>query len=301
MRFDLVDLRLFLAIAEAGSITGGAERAGLALASASARIRGLEERLGVRFLERRRRGIALTQAGHALLHHAQALEGRIAQMTGELSSYAKGFRARVRLFSNTAAAAELLPDIIADFLARHATIDVDLEERPSHAVIEAVAGGAADLGVAIARDDLDHLQQRPFRIDRLVVLAPRGWAGLERQRAIAFDAIADAPFVGLSPGNPLQEHIVRQAARRGHHLAFRVRVATLDAVCRLVAQGIGIAIVPEVAARRAGAGSRRLLLTDAWARRQLSLWARDFSALPLQAQLLADALAPDQCSSHPGA
>jgi DNA-binding transcriptional LysR family regulator len=105
--------------------------------------------------------------------------------------------------------------------------------------------------------------------------------------------------VGLSAGNPLQEHIVRQAARLGHHLAFRVRLATLDAVCRLVSRGIGIAVVPEVAARRPGLASRLHIvpLKDEWATRHLVLWARRFSGLSPHGELLAGALAPDDASS----
>jgi DNA-binding transcriptional LysR family regulator len=67
MQFDLVDLQLFVAIAEANSITHGAARANLALASASARIKALEATLGVALLVRGRRGIVLTAAGEALL------------------------------------------------------------------------------------------------------------------------------------------------------------------------------------------------------------------------------------------
>ena len=73
MRFDLVALHLFLHVAEAGGIPAGAERAGLALASASARVRGMEEALGAALLERGRRGVGLTPAGHSVAHHARAV------------------------------------------------------------------------------------------------------------------------------------------------------------------------------------------------------------------------------------
>jgi DNA-binding transcriptional LysR family regulator len=146
---------------------------------------------------------------------------------------------------------DALLEIFAGFLSKHTHIDVDLEERPSHVIVEAIASGAADMGIAIARSDFDHLEHRPFRTDRLVVLTSREWPRFRRNQSTAFNEVATEPFVGLSPGNPLQEHIVRQAACLGHQLAFRMRLATLDAVCRLVSRGIGIAAVPEVAARRA--------------------------------------------------
>ncbi|MEI9421254.1 LysR substrate-binding domain-containing protein [Mesorhizobium sp. Cs1299R1N1] len=289
MRFDLTDLRLFLLVAERGSITRGAELAGLALASASARIKGMEESLGAPLLERRRRGVVPTAAGQALLHHARAVQNQIEAMAGDLGAYATGLRARVRLMANTAATSELLRDILPAFLAAHPGIDIDLDERPSNEIAEAVANGAADLGIAASWAGLSHLEQKPFFVDRLVVIIARTQPGLEGHHAALADILGE-PFVGLSAGHPLQEHIARQAARLGGHLHFRIRVPGLDDVCRLVSQGAGIAIVPESAARRSARTLRSLRLTDDWATRQLNLCARSFEALTPQAKLLAAAL-----------
>ncbi|TIX22983.1 LysR substrate-binding domain-containing protein [Mesorhizobium sp.] len=287
MRFDLIDLRLFLLVAERGSITHGAELAGLALASASARIKGMEERLGAPLLERRRRGVVPTAAGQALVHHARAVQNQIEAMAGDLAAYATGLRARVRLMANTAATNELLRGILPAFLVANPRIDVDLDERPSHEIAEAVASGAADLGIAATWAGLSHLEQKPFFIDRLVVIAARNRPGLEGLRRISLTDILGESFVGLSTGHALQEHITRQAARLGGHLHVRIRVPGLDNVCRLVAQGAGIAIVPASAARRT---VRSVRLTDDWATRQLNLCARRFDELAPQAKLLAAAL-----------
>ncbi|MER8697090.1 LysR substrate-binding domain-containing protein [Mesorhizobium opportunistum] len=290
MRFDLTDLRLFLLVAERGSITHGGELAGLALASASARIKGMEESLGAPLLERRRRGVVPTAAGQALLHHARAVQNQIEAMAGDLGAYATGLRARVRLMANTAATSELLRDMLPAFLVAHPGIDIDLDERPSHEIAEAVASGAADLGIAATWAGLSHLEQKPFFIDRLVAIAARDRPGLKGHTASLGDLLGEA-FVGLSAGHPLQEHITRQAARLGGHLHFRIRVPGLDSVCRLVAQGAGIAVVPESAARRSARTLRSLRLTDDWATRELNLCARRFDDLTPQAKLLAAALA----------
>ena len=73
MRFDFTDLNLFRHIVEAGSITHGAERANLALAAASTRIRKMELALGAELLVRGRAGVTPTQAGRTLLQHARAI------------------------------------------------------------------------------------------------------------------------------------------------------------------------------------------------------------------------------------
>jgi molybdate transport repressor ModE-like protein len=180
MHFDLVDLRLFLHVAEAGSITAGAEHAGLSLASASARVRGMEEQAGASLLERGHRGVELTPAGRTLLHHARLVTGQMERMRGELGEYARGLKGHVRLLANTAAAAEFLPEILAAFLAANPSVDVDLDERPSAEVARAVAEGLAEIGIAADHADFSGLVVMPFRTDRLMLVVPRGHASTRR-------------------------------------------------------------------------------------------------------------------------
>ena len=202
MRFDLVDLRLFLFVVEAASITHGAARAGMALASASERIRLMEESLRAPLLERHRRGVRATPAGVALVHHAQLVIQQLERMRGELSEYADGFRGRVRLLANTTATAEFLPATLAAFLSQHPQIDIDLEERSSRDIVRAVAGNLAEIG--IVGDEVNpakELQTFPFAEDRLVLIAPRDHV-VSHQRAIAFrDALA-YDHIGLPPVMP---------------------------------------------------------------------------------------------------
>ena len=191
MRFDFVDLRLFLFVVEAASITHGAARAGMALASASERIRLMEESLGAALLDRHRRGVRVTPAGAALAHHAQLVIQQLERMRGELSEHADGVRGRVRLFANTTASAEFLPASLAAFLLQHPQIDIDLEEHSSRDIVRAVAGDLAEIG--IVGDEVNpakELQTFPFAEDHLVLIAPRDHA-VTRQRTIAFrDALA---------------------------------------------------------------------------------------------------------------
>ncbi|MGL4965288.1 MAG: LysR substrate-binding domain-containing protein [Inquilinus sp.] len=298
MRFDLTDLRLFLHVAEAGSITAGAERAALALASASARIRGMEAVAGTALLQRGRRGVAPTPAGEAVLHHARLVLQQMERMRGELGDYARGLKGHVRILGNTAAVTEFLPEPLAEWLATHPRIDIDLEERPSHAIVEAVAAGLADLGIVADMADGGAadggLERIPFRIDRLVLAAPRGHP-LAARRRIAFAEVLGEDFVGLSPGSALQDHLARHAARAGRPLKLRVRLGGFDAVCRMVEQGVGLAVVPETAARRCrrSMAIRAVPLSDPWALRRLSICVRSLGALPVHARRLVEHLRED--------
>ncbi|WP_263142771.1 LysR substrate-binding domain-containing protein [Pseudomonas sp. RIT-PI-AD] len=294
MRFDLSDLRLFLHIVEADSITAGADRAHLALASASARIKSMEDALGTPLLERHRRGARPTPAGRALEHHARAMLHRLELLVGDMGRYADGLRGRVRLLANTAAFSEYLPGLLGAFLLRHPHIDLDLEERPSHTILDALARRQAELGILAAHEERHGLASRPFCEDRLVCVTHRAHGDFLGRRRVRFADLADQVFVGMPSDNALQQHLVSKAAQAGQHLTVRVRMGSFGALCRLVGQGVGIAILPETAARRhrRAAALRILHLEDDWALRQLRLCAVDFDGLSPHARALADHLAP---------
>src|SRR4029450_13485131 len=99
MRFDLVDLQLFIAVAETRSITRGAQRVHLALASASERIKGLAASPAVALLPPGRRGVELTSAGESLLDHARIVMHNVDALRGDLASFASGARASVHLLA----------------------------------------------------------------------------------------------------------------------------------------------------------------------------------------------------------
>src|SRR5215470_2012677 len=292
MRFDLVDLRLFLLVTEAASITHGAARAGMALASASERIRLMEDSFGAPLLERNRRGVRATPAGSALVHHAQVVIQQVERMRAELSEYAEGLRGRVRLFANTTAIAEFLPAALGAFLSLHPQIDIDLEERSSREIVRAVAGNVAEIG--IVGDEVNpakELQTFPFAEDRLVLIAPRDHV-VSRRRTILFRDSLAYDHVGLPAGNALQDQMEDHAARAGRRLKLRVRLPDFDAVCQVVGNGVGVAVVPETAARRyqRSATFRIIPLTDTWAPRRLTICVRSFAALAPAGQRLVEHL-----------
>jgi len=293
VHFDLTDLRLFAAVVEEGSLTAGASRAGISLPSASARMKGMEEMLGTTLLERHRRGVLPTPAGAALFHHSQLVLAQMERLRGDLREHARGgVRGHIRLISNTTALEEYLPDVLAGWLAANPGVDIALEERLSYEIAPAVAQGRADIGVLVDLPGIEGLETYPFRIDRFVVIVPRGHA-LARQRKIAFVDVLNEEFVGLVEGSALAEHLAWQSTRLGRSLNPRIRLRGLDAVCRMVEARVGIAVVPETAAtrcRRTMALST-LRLTDTWAVRRLIVCVRRKEALPAHTRRLVEHLA----------
>ena len=291
MRFDLVDLQLFIAVADQRSITRGADRAHLALASASARIKGLEEALGVLLLKRGRRGVELTAAGESLLDHARVVMHNVEAMRGDLAGFASGVRASVLLLANTSGLSEHLPKALAAFLREHPDINVDVEERESVDIANAIAVGAADLGFAAEHALPDNVERFAFSEDRLTLVTARRGT-LAGRRQVDFQEAAGHAFVGLTNATALQVHISKHAARLGMRLHFRARLRDFDAICQMVAAGVGIAVVPEAAARRCARTMpiAMIRIRDSWANRKLVICARSFRALPRPAKLLVEHL-----------
>ena len=292
MRFDLADLRLFLNVIEAGSITHGAERMHLAIAAASTRIRNMEAALGTPLLHRERQGVHPTEAGRTLLHHARILLQQAERMRGDLGEYADGIRGQVRLMSNTNALTEFLPEPLSAFLAAHPQVNIDLEERLSDEIVAAVADGTADVGIVAGTVELAGLEVMPFRVDRFVLVVAPGHP-LSTVDRIAFGDALDYDFVGLDRASALQRFLSEKAERIGRRLRLRVQLRGFDAVCRLVECNVGIGVVPATTAERhAKAMSiHRIELTDEWAVRKLTICVRRQADLPIYARDLVRHLA----------
>lgn len=287
MRFDLTDLRLFLHVAAAGTITGGAQRAHMTLASASERIRGMEQSLGAPLLARSARGVQPTQAGHTLLRHARLVLRQMEELQSELVGQDGGLRGHIHLMCNTSALAVHLPEVLSGFLALHPRVSMELEERPSDQIVQALRHALCDVGLVSDAVDCEGLQCLDFRDDPLCVIVARNHP-LAARRRTALPEVASLPFVGLGTSSALQVHLDQHAGRLGLRLGYRIRVANLESVCRMVGLGVGVAVVPRIVATRVVRSMRihPLALVEPWAARKLVLCARNFEALPQQAREL---------------
>lgn len=287
MRFDLIDLRLFLNVYETGTITAAAAASHMTLASASERIRGMEEAIAAPLLVRDRRGARVTPAGRALVHHARLVLAQVDRMHDDLGEYGAGLRGHVRLLCNTSALSEHLPDVISSFLAEHTGISMDLEERTSDEIVDAVRNQLCDVGVVADSVDLDGLEHFVFRPDPLVLAVPRDHA-LSKKKSVDLAEVVQHPFVGLGAGSALHDHVTQQARRLGTSLDYRVRLRGFDSICRVVGRGIGLAIVPKAVCLRyaRSAGIKMVSLSDPWAQRNLVVCMRHMQDLPDYVQQL---------------
>ena len=234
MTYDLTDLQLFLQVVDQGSITRGADRSHLSLASASARIKAMEKALGAPLLIRHRRGVVPSPAGWLLVAHAREVVGQIARMRSELARYSDGLRSALVILANTSATETLVSSVMVDFMADNPDIDLELEERPSHEIVAAVTDGRVELGIIADTVDSGRLECAMLRPDPLVVIARPGHA-LAGRAHVAFSECLGHPFVGFTEGNPLQEHLSGQTQPLGLRPRYRAHLPTTEAICSAVA------------------------------------------------------------------
>lgn len=277
---DLATLRVIVAAAELGSISAAGDRLELAVAAASARITALEESLGLKVFERSSRGVRLTPAGQMLVQRARTLLSDVDRLAMDLHGFSKGLQGHVRLVANTSAVLELLPRKLERLASRHPLIRVDLEEHGSLDIPMLLLQGRADLGIVDIAHAVQDIEFQDLFSDTLVLVVP-GSHRLAQRKRLAFEEALDEVFIALSNGTALSNRIVASAAQAGRPIRIGMQMRGFDAVCRMVAAGLGVGVMPReaIAPQLASLPICAVALTDPWARRTHKLVRR--SGVPL--------------------
>lgn len=273
---DLVTLRLVVAVADCGSISAGSDRVQLALGAASARVSALEAATGVRIFERSSRGVQLTPTGHMLVQRSRELLADAHRLTVDLHDYSQGLQGHVRVLANASSILELLPDRLMQFSRSHPHIRVDVQERPSPEIPLALLDGRADLGIVDIAHPLMGLQFQDLAHDTLVLIVPDENPLAHRTEVALQDALTE-DFICLTDGNALTTRLTAVAAQIGQPIKMRMQMRSFDAICRMVAGGLGVGVLPieALAPQLAALPIKAVPLSDPWARRTHRLALRE--------------------------
>ncbi|TCM65083.1 DNA-binding transcriptional LysR family regulator [Acinetobacter calcoaceticus] len=287
MRLDFFDLQLFLNIVDSGSLTKGAERSAISLQAASERIKKLELSYQVSLFYRHSAGVKLTLAGQCFAQHAQALIQDYHQLQQQMQGFVSGQQTEILLWCNSSAQSEYLPLLLPQYLNQNPQLRIDFKEAESTDIIHALQKGQALLGIVTDFFAATDLQTLPLFDDPLVLICPHGHA-LAAQAQLDLVDVIHSPFVGLMQYHSLQQSIENQAKVLGAQLQYRMRLPNFNAIAQVVADGVGIAIMPKRAALRMAQDYdfQQIELSGAWANRKLQLAAKNFAKLPLPYQHL---------------
>lgn len=294
-RFDLVSVRLAVACAQTGSLTAAARASHLALAAASRRIRELESALGQPLFERHSRGLLPTAAGRVFVKHGLTLLQTMEQLGSELTDLQRGIARHIRLCASSAAISQFLPPLLARYGQLHPQVHIDLEEQVSEAVVSTLREGRADVAVFVEGPDTSGLDMRLFRTDELVLVLPAGHR-LAGKTPLAFTDALDEEWISLTAGAAMLQQQQQAALAVNRPLKLRMQVRSFDAVCHMVASGLGVAMLPKGASlpiiRSMKLGWRQV--SDPWAQRRLLAATVAGQSDPALVDLLAFLAPPSQ-------
>ena len=291
MKLDPVSLRLFVAVMEENTIAGAAAREHIAPSAASRRLSELEAALRVELFTRSNKGVEPSAAAFALLHLARGVLNDMDGIATQMRDYTTGTRGHVRVVANISAITQFLPGELQRFLAQHPQVDVRLQEQISTAIAHSVAENAADIGILNDGIYGERLTLLPYRTDELVLVVPTGHPLARRKSVRLTDGLA-FDFVGMHPGSAINNQLTRAAAEAQLPLKLRIQVTGYDALCLMVAAGLGVGVMPRgSAALYSGLlAVRTVTLAEPWAQRRLVLCVRSYESLSSVSRLLVDHL-----------
>ena len=232
MRFDLVDLRVFLAVAQRGSFKQAAVECAVTLPAVSLRMKKLEEAFETALFERRSRGVTLTAAGLRLRDEALKVMLSATDLEEVMAPFAARRQNILRLHASMCPMDSHLPDYVAPFMKAHPEIHFEFVTEHTDIVIRSVASGRADLGAVSFPIDYYGVQYLPMDRDEFVLATPAdsdaalpaGCTDSVTQRDVA-----KLKIFALGPNVLVQSHIERLFEKAGLRLDIAARLPTLSA------------------------------------------------------------------------
>ncbi|WP_339419658.1 MULTISPECIES: LysR family transcriptional regulator [unclassified Pseudomonas] len=246
-KLDFTSLRLFVTVCQEKNIARAAERECITPSAVSRRIAEIEAIVGLPIIHRESRGISVTPVGEMIIRHAKSMIASLESLNAELSQFTSGAKGSVQIAANLSAIVQFLPEDLAAFKRLFPEVEILVDEHSSAHVMRSVTEGNAEIGICNANYGTAELEFLPYRTDRLVLVVPRGHH-LAEASSVTFNDIARESFVGLSEETSLMTLLAQRARDIGEELDVKIRVRSLDVLCRMVHVKLGVAVVPQLVA-----------------------------------------------------
>ena len=243
-------LRVLKEVGYRGSLSAAAAALDYSQSAVSQQISALEAETGMKLLERQPRGVTLTAAGQTLMAHTEAILSRIEAAENAISAIAGLRGGRLRAASFPTAGAALMPLAIASFRAQYPDVELTLAEGEPEEIVPRLGAGQLDLALLFefADDDLDldGTSVVPLLEDPMYLAMPRTHRLAARSRVRLEDFVEDA-WVQTSSSSPCARHVVRCCHAAGFEPRVSFESDDYQTVQGLVAAGVGVALIPELA------------------------------------------------------
>jgi DNA-binding transcriptional LysR family regulator len=247
---NVTRLNVLKEVAYRGSFSAAAEALSYTQSAISQQIAALEAETGMALLERRARGVSLTAAGQMLMGHAEGILARLEAAEASLAEIA-GLRAgRLRMASFPTAGATLMPLAIATFRASYPDVELTLSEGEPEEIVPRLRAGELDLALLFEFAGETPLPGDMTRVelleDPMYLALPREHALVGKKRLRLEDLKGEA-WVQTSSASPCARHVVRSCHAAGFEPNVSFESDDYQTVQGLVAAGVGVALIPELA------------------------------------------------------
>lgn len=243
-------LRILTEVARRGSFSGAADALSYTQSAVSQQVATLEAEAGMTLLERQARGVRVTAAGQALVEHAEGILARLEAAEEELSAIA-GLRAgKLRMASFPTAGATLMPLAIAMFRSSYPDIELTLAEGEPEEIAPRLRAGEFDLALLF---EFDGPEGRLEGVTRVELLRDPMYLALPREHSLAgkeglrLEDLHSEAWVQTSRESPCARHVVRSCHAAGFEPNVAFESDDYQTVQGLVAAGVGVALIPELA------------------------------------------------------
>jgi DNA-binding transcriptional LysR family regulator len=273
-KFDIVTIRLFVAIVRAGSINEAARREHIATSAVSRRIGELEAMLGVKLLRRLPRGVEPTEEGEIFARYGEKLLGDLNHLSNELRDFNVGEKGKIYLAAVTSAILTGLPNFLADFERDFPDITVDVRELTSRESAEAVREGRADLAILADNSPRGDLKHDVFCDDPIWVVTPKGHPLISdgtNPKPVKFSDAAKYDIISLHEGGVIDDLISEAASKLKLDMHPHIKVVRFGSLRQMIAAGLGIGFLRKssVAGYVGHMNISGAPIADDWAKRQL--------------------------------
>jgi DNA-binding transcriptional LysR family regulator len=247
---NVTRLKVLKEVAYHGSFSAAADALSYTQSAVSQQIATLEAETGLTLLERHPRGVTLTAAGQALVGHAEGILARLESAEEALSAIAGLRGGRLRMASFPTAGATLMPPAIATFRSSYPDVELTLEEGEPEEIVPRLRAGELDLALLFEFGDEIRLQRGMTRVDLLedpLSLALPHEHRLAARQRIRLEDLAREAWVQTSSSSPCARHVVRSCHAAGFEPNVAFESDDYQTVQGLVAAGVGVALIPELA------------------------------------------------------
>jgi DNA-binding transcriptional LysR family regulator len=243
-------LRILKEVAYRGSLSAAADALSYTQSAISQQIATLEAETGMALLERHARGVTLTAAGQTLVGHTEGILARLEAAESSLEAIAGLRGGRLRVASFPTAGATLMPLAIATFRGSYPDVELTLAEGEPEQIVPRLRAGELDLALLFEFDgetlELDGMTRSELLDDPMYLALPRAHALAKKGNLRLWD-LAEEAWVQTSRSSPCALHVVRSCHAAGFEPNVAFESDDYQTVQGLVAAGVGVALIPELA------------------------------------------------------